>query len=498
MNLPQRLRIPHQSILELTQGGEQVGSSPRSITILVDSFMIHTASPKREVFALPIADKVLIYAPLHNLAALLDSRATEQLRKSLIEETPAANAKLSALGDSLLAPSSPVPQPRQGGMGTPLFLGLVPTRGCNMSCAYCDFAAPKSSSRVMDLVTARRAVDSYLDILARQNASHAELHLFGGEPFFAPEVVHFAVEYALARAAERGFSIHFEAITNGFFNQRVASWVASTFDTIFLSLDGPREIQDRYRSGLNGRSAYDVVSRNARLLAEHGVELILRSCITSETVDRIPEIAAWFAEEFHPTAVCFETLVPSDLSQSNSLQPPDPWSFARGFGQAAELLARQGIQTVLSTADLNYPHLSFCPIGTDAMIVTPDGLVHACYLLEENWQQEGLDLTYGHLEEDAPGGLSLDLAALENIRQLNMQNYPLCADCFCRFSCSGGCHVNRRAVLYQNEYDATCIQTRLISASVLLDRLGQGDLGRQWLSDPTLHQPAVLSRGDRL
>jgi uncharacterized protein len=441
---------------------------------------------------------VLIYAPLHNLAALLDSRAVDQLRRSLEEGTPAANEKLSPLVDSLLAPGLTVLQPRQGSMGTPLFLGLVPTRGCNMSCAYCDFAAPKSSSPVMDLSTARRAVDGYLNILARQNASHAELHLFGGEPFFSPEIVHFAVEYALARAAERGFSIHFEAITNGFFNQRLARWVAGTFDTIFLSIDGPREIQDRYRSGVNGRSVYDVVSRNARLFADQGVELILRSCVTSETVDRMPEIAAWFAEEFHPTAVCFETLVPSALSQTNELQPPDPWAFARGFGQAAELLAEKGIRTVLSTADLNYPHLSFCPIGTDAMIVTPDGQVHACYLLEENWQQEGLNLTYGHLEEGAPGGFNLDQTALENIRQLNVQNYPLCADCFCRFNCSGGCHVNRRAALFKEEYDATCIQTRLISASILLDRLGQAELGRRWLSDLAVHRPVVLSTGDRL
>jgi uncharacterized protein len=350
----------------------------------------------------------------------------------------------------------------------------------------------------MDLLTARRAVDAYLDLLSAQNASHAELHLFGGEPFYAPETVHFAVEYALARAAERSLSIHFEAITNGFFNLRMASWVASTFDTIFLSLDGQREVQDRYRSGLNGRSAYTVVVRNVHLFAEKGVELILRACITSDTVEHMAETAAWFAEEFSPAAVCFETLVPSALSEANGILPPDPWDFARGFGQAAALLAERGIRTVLSTADMNYPHVSFCPIGTDAMIVTPDGSVHACYLLEEDWRREGLNLTYAHLDERSAGGLYLDTAAMQGIRQLNVHNYPLCADCFCRFDCSGGCHVNRRTVLFSNEYDATCIQTRLISASLLLGRLGQEALSKQWLADPALHQPAVLRKGDRL
>jgi len=212
----------------------------------------------------------------------------------------------------------------------------------------------------------------------------------------------------------------------------------------------------------------------------------------------MPEIAAWFAEEFQPAAVCFETLVSSQLSQANKIQPPDPWAFARGFGQAAAILAGHGIETVLSTADLSYPHLSFCPVGKDAMIVTPDGLIHACYLLEEDWQREGLDLTYARLEASAAGGFLLDQPALDHIRQLNVENYPLCADCFCRFNCSGGCHVNRRAALSAHEYDATCIQTRLVSASVLLNRLGQEALSQHWLADPGIHATTVLRKGDRL
>lgn len=460
--------------------------------------MANLTGSRQDIFALPIADKVLVYAPLHNLAALIDSTAAGQLRQSLAGDRQATGAGLADLVETLRAPGLPRPQPRQGGLGMPLFLGLIPTRGCNMSCAYCDFAAPKQTSPVMDLETARQAIDAYLELLSGQGGTHMELHFFGGEPFFAPKTIHFVVEYALAKAAERGFSAHLEAITNGFFNLRSARWAAGVFDTVFLSLDGPREIQDRYRPGPGGRSVYDTVARNARLFSEQGVELILRSCITSETVERMPEIAAWFAEEFHPAAVCFETLVDSQLSQANNIHPPDPWAFARGFGQAAALLAGQGIETVLSTADLGYPHLSFCPVGNDALIVTPDGCVHACYLLEEEWRREGLDLTYARLDERAAGGLMVDQPALDQIRELHVDNYPLCADCFCRFNCSGGCHVNRRAVLSAHEYDATCIQTRLVSASILLNRLGQEDLSQRWLSDPGLHEAAILRQGDRL
>ncbi|MBE0697145.1 MAG: radical SAM protein [Anaerolineaceae bacterium] len=456
-------------------------------------------SSRHEIFALPVMDKVLIYAPLQGLVALVDQLAADQLRKGIAGDEPIENAKLKALIADLQTPQD-IPQPRQGGMGAPLFLGLVTTRGCNMGCKYCDFAAPKQTSPIMDLSTARRAIDAYFHVLSQQGISHAELHFFGGEPFFAPQTVHFSVEYALAKASENHKTLHLEAITNGFFNPRMADWVAKTFDTVFLSLDGPREIHDLYRPTISGRSTFATITRNARLFLDQNVELILRSCVTSDTVGRLPEIAAWFADELHPSAVCFEAMVSSALSQSQGIAPPDPWNFARSFCQAADILAAQGIRTVLSTAELCIPYVSFCPVGNDAMIVTPEGKINACYLLEEDWRKEGLDLQYGSLgeENNPPGSFILDQNGLDRIRQFNVHSYPLCADCFCRFHCSGGCHVNHRKTLHSSTYDSTCIQTRMITISILLKRMGQAALSQQWLSEMDHYRSTVLQKDDRL
>ncbi len=71
-----------------------------------------------------------------------------------------------------------------------------------MACRYCDFAAPIGRPRDGP-ETARDAIDAYLELLGSRGR-RAELHFFGGEPFDAEEVVHFAVEYAKLRAAELG------------------------------------------------------------------------------------------------------------------------------------------------------------------------------------------------------------------------------------------------------------------------------------------------------
>lgn len=454
----------------------------------------------QDIFVLPIADKVLIYAPLHNLAALVDQRAAEQLRLGLCGALEIQSGRLQELLNILQEDGRYIPQPRQGSRDKPLFLGLVTTRGCNMSCLYCDFAAPKLASPMMDPVIARDAIDSYLEWLVETGGTHAELHFFGGEPFFAARTMHFAAEYFRAKAAEKQITYRLEAITNGFFNTKIAEWAAGVFDTIFLSLDGPPDIQDRYRPALGEKSAFAAVAKNARLFSENNVRLILRACVTSETVSRMPEIAAWFSREFHPERVCFETMLPSVLSQSSGLEPPDPWIFIQSFTQASAILAKDGIEAVLSTAELADPHVTFCPVGKEAMIVTPDGAVHACYLLEEDWRRVGLELTYGRLDPALPASHRLRLlpGAIERIRALNVLAYPLCANCFCRYHCSGGCHVNRRQVLQSTCYDATCILTRAISASILLKRMGQSEVCQNWLAEPGLVRQTVLQPGDRL
>jgi uncharacterized protein len=456
-------------------------------------------NPVGDVFTIPVMDKFLLYAPLHGLVALIDQQAATQLRKGLTGQDSTHGAAFNEILSNLLTPQE-IPQPRQGGLGAPLFLGLVTTRGCNMGCRYCDFAAPKQTSPVMDLSTARLAIDAYFNVLNQQEIHHAELHFFGGEPFFAPKTVQFAVEYALAKAFEQQKTIHLEAITNGFFNQHMANWIANTFDTLFLSLDGPQEIHDRYRPSVNGRSTFSTIIQNAQLFAEHNVELMLRSCVTSDTVGHMQEIATWFAEELQPSTVCFEAMVPSALSLAQAITPPDPWVFARNYCQATDLLDARGIRTVLSTAELCIPYITFCPVGNDAMIVTPDGKISACYLLEEDWCKEGLDLQYGALDEENKSGnfLTLDENALNRIRSLNVHAYPLCRNCFCRYHCSGGCHVNRRQTLLSTTYDSTCIQTRMITISILLKKLGQTALEREWLSAEMNFRPSVLQKDDHL
>jgi len=347
----------------------------------------------------------------------------------------------------------------------------------------------------MDLRLARNAVNWYMDLMARSGKEHAEIHYFGGEPFCAAEVLDLTVPLARIRAREAGCTIHFEVATNGTFSEERCRWAADNLDTIILSLDGPEEIQDRYRPYKNNDGSSATVIRNAHILSEGAAELDFRACVTSETVDRIPEIAAWFCQDFRPSAVSFEPVQPSPQSSAAQIEPPDPWTFGRSFVTAARILEAHGVEPVYATADIGTRRVSFCPVGQDVAIVSPDGVINACYLLPQDWEAKGLDLRLGRMEGDT---VHLDPEAVAFARSLNVWNQSSCQRCFCRWHCAGGCHVNHKLTGPPGEYDRLCIQTRIIALRNILKAMGQDALASRWLQDDEAVRRSVLQASDLL
>jgi uncharacterized protein len=66
---------------------------------------------------------------------------------------------------------------------------------------------------------------------------------------------------------------------------------------IGLSLDGPKDIHDRYRKGRLGQPTFDGVMRGLRLLQEHGVEYNILACVGRETAYRPLDVYGFFKQE---------------------------------------------------------------------------------------------------------------------------------------------------------------------------------------------------------
>gem|GEM_PF-409497 len=454
--------------------------------------------PYHNIFAIPISHQFLIYAPLHNLAALVDRAAALRLRDSLLSGEDVGAGQLGEIARTFNAGAEPAPLPKQG-LFAPAFLGLLPTRGCNLSCRYCGFLTPNDSQKIMNPKLARDAVNWYMDLVSQSGVRRAEIHYFGGEPFCVEEVLDLTVHLARIRAREAGCTVRFEVATNGTFGQERCQWAADNMDTIVVSLDGPAEVQNLHRPRKDGSGSFEAVVRNARILSEGAADLCFRACVTSETVERMPEIAAWFCQDFRPSAVSFEPVQLTPQSEAAHLYPPDPWTFARNFVAAARILEAHGVEPVYAPSDIHTRQVTFCPVGQDVAIVSPDGTIAACYLLQRDWEAKGLDLRLGHMKKmENGGGVHLDADAVAFARSLNVWSKPFCARCFCKWHCAGGCHVNHAPAGLPGAYPRLCIQTRIIALRNVLEAMGQDALVQDWLQDREAMERSVWQVSDVL
>jgi radical SAM protein with 4Fe4S-binding SPASM domain len=419
-------------------------------------------------FAVPILDRWLVHFPLHRVSALVDRAAMH----ALVAAEPSRSDRdghLLSLRRDLASPPVRQPAPRTGPFD-PSYLVIVTTRGCNINCVYCDFGGPTSKKVYMDPAIAVSAIDWMADHLVARGRTRYFLHLFGGEPLIAGDLVDIVVHRMRHVCAARGLTPFIDVSTNGVMTLERATWVGRFLDSVVLSLDGPPEFQNRNRPGNNGRDTFEVVDRTARCLSSAGIELCLRACVTRESVLRMPEMTRWMIESYSPSVINFEPLTENDSTAGAGLDAADPFAYARMWMASRRIADASGVRLVYSATESDVPRLSSCPVGSDAVVITPDGAANGCYLQPEDWVKRGMDMTLGRVSVGQ--GIEIRPEQAEHLRRMIIDK-PRCRGCFCQWSCAGGCHVSNTYLNCPEEYTDFCFQTRLITACLLLEDLGE-------------------------
>jgi len=433
-----------------------------------------------DLFILPVNDLFIIHSPLRRISALSNRLAVRFLYDILIsgerdeEKTEAIDYLLETIR------SSPPGYPETPGENIfPYFLGLISTRSCNGACIYCDFISRSEHNDRMDYQTAITAIDWMADRMVEINKNKLDIHFFGGEPLFAPDIVSVAVHYARMLADQKGLSPHFEVSTNGQVSDQTTRFVTEHIHSVVLSLDGPEDIQNRQRPLRNGKGSFKQAVRFAEKVSESSAELYLRACISSENVNRMPGITEWFCQSFQPSLIDYENLKSTPDSNKAGVQEPDPYLFARQFNVSLDIADKYGVKLINSSLSTDDPQYSSCPVGKDTLIVSPDGVVNSCYLLPSRWRDRGLDLSIGGIKS---GNMYIDLDKIMKLRDL-VKNKPRCSSCFCQWNCAGGCHVDVTYPGSDTAYDNYCKQTRILGVMKILRNLNQHDVLGKFLQE---------------
>ncbi|MBQ3099584.1 MAG: thioether cross-link-forming SCIFF peptide maturase [Clostridia bacterium] len=313
---------------------------------------------------------------------------------------------------------------------------------CNLNCEYCFASQGKyhGERAVMSFEVGKRALDFLIENSG--NRRNLEVDFFGGEPLMNFDVVKQLVEYARSVEKEKGKNFRFTLTTNGLLiDDDVIDFCNREMSNVVLSLDGRKEIHDRYRVDYAGNGSWDrIVPKFRKLVEARGHKnYYMRGTFTHANPDFLKDIEKMlelgFSELSMEPVVCASG-DPSELTEEDLPIVCDQYE------KLAELMLKRDREGKPFTfyhymIDLTggpciYKRISGCGSGTEYMAVTPWGDLYPCHQFVGDEKFKLGDIWNGVSNTE----IQSEFAAC------NVYAHPECRDCWARLYCSGGCAAN--------------------------------------------------------
>ena len=313
---------------------------------------------------------------------------------------------------------------------------------CNLNCSYCFASQGKyhGERSLMSEEVAKRAMDFLIENSGSR--TNLEVDFFGGEPLMNFDVVRKTVEYARQREKETGKNFRFTLTTNGvLIDDDVIDFANREMSNVVLSLDGRKEVHDRFRVDYAGNGSWErIVPKFQRLVeAREHKNYYMRGTFTHHNPDFLKDIETMLDLGF--TELSMEPVVcaPEDAS---ALTEEDFPIVAEQYEKLAELMLKRHKQGKPFTfyhymIDLKggpciYKRISGCGSGTEYMAVTPWGDLYPCHQFVGEEKFKLGDIFNG-----------VDNTAIQDeFLSCNVYSRQECKDCWARLYCSGGCAAN--------------------------------------------------------
>ena len=313
---------------------------------------------------------------------------------------------------------------------------------CNLNCSYCFASQGKyhGDRAVMSYEVGKRALDFLIENSGSRH--NLEVDFFGGEPLMNFQVVKDLVAYARSVEKEKGKNFRFTLTTNGVLvDDDVIDFANRECSNVVLSLDGRKEIHDRFRVDYAGNGSWEkIVPKFQRFVeARGGKDYYMRGTFTHANPDFLNDIKKMLELGF--TELSMEPVVCAKDDPS-ALTEEDLQIVMKQYEELASLMLerdREGrpftfyhYMIDLTGGPCIYKRISGCGSGTEYMAVTPWGDLYPCHQFVGEERFKLGDIWNGVTNTEIQG----EFAAC------NVYAHPECRDCWARLYCSGGCAAN--------------------------------------------------------
>lgn len=161
---------------------------------------------------------------------------------------------------------------------------LQVTQNCNLRCAYCTYSGSyynrKHSNKRMSVDVALKAIDFLMS--HSSEVDEVAVSFYGGEPVLELDLIRRVLDYVEQEYPEK--KVRYNLTSNlTLFNDEVRKFVIEKNIAVMISIDGPKEVQDRCRVFASGKGSYSTVKSNAERLREQD-PVYFHKCLTNTVI----------------------------------------------------------------------------------------------------------------------------------------------------------------------------------------------------------------------
>lgn len=321
-------------------------------------------------------------------------------------------------------------------------LCLHVAHSCNLSCSYCFASQGRyhGDRALMSFEVGKRAMDFLIENSGTRR--NLEVDFFGGEPLMNFDMVKKLVAYCREQEKIHNKNFRFTMTTNGvLIDDDVIDFCNKECHNVVLSLDGRKEVHDRYRVDYAGNGSWEkIVPKFQKLVqARQGKNYYMRGTFTHANPDFLKDIQTMLDLGF--TELSMEPVVAAHGDPA-ALTEADKEIVMQQYEELARLMLQRDKEGRPFTfyhymIDLKggpciYKRISGCGSGTEYMAVTPWGDLYPCHQFVGD-EKFKLGNIWDGVENHA---VQAEFAGC------NVYAREECRDCWARLYCSGGCAAN--------------------------------------------------------
>ncbi|RJP56380.1 MAG: anaerobic sulfatase maturase [Candidatus Auribacter fodinae] len=170
---------------------------------------------------------------------------------------------------------------------------------CNLKCDYCFYLEKRNLyPTINNFQMSDEVLSAYIDkYVNSQPTPEVEFVWQGGEPTllgidFFRKVVDYQKPYRTLKKIKNSLQTNGTLLTD-----KWCAFLKTNNFLVGLSIDGPKEIHDRYRHSHDGGSRFKSVMKSLRLLQKHKVDFNVMACVAKETAYRPLDVYHFFKQE---------------------------------------------------------------------------------------------------------------------------------------------------------------------------------------------------------